>query len=112
MFFRFEGAGLQNADEAAVRAIDAKDAYSRSRDAEVEKPGLDTEPCRVGQKANGKGVFKRLLDFTLSQRTIHFKWRVVPVKLHSEAGCLSNANAMLLQCIYAQSFLPVNRLII
>ena len=97
LLLRLERARLQNADEPAIGAIDAEDAQAGGGDAQVKEAGLNAEPRRVGQKADRKRVFERLLNFPLSQRALHFKWRVVPIKLH-KTGLIVHQTPM--QCRY------------
>jgi hypothetical protein len=81
---RLECSSMQNADGAAVRPIHAKNSNAACGHPQIKKSRLHAESRRVGQQPDGKGIFKRLFNFPLSQRTIHFKGRIIPIKLHNE----------------------------
>jgi hypothetical protein len=75
---------VQNADGAAVCPIHAENPDAAGGHSQIEKPRLHAKPRLVGQQPDGKRVFKGFFNFPLSQRTIHFKGRIIPIKLHGE----------------------------
>jgi hypothetical protein len=83
-FFRRKRARVQNADGAAVRPIHAENPDAACGHSQIEEPRLHAKPRRIGQQPDGKRVFKGFLNFPLSQRTIHFKGQIIPIKLHGE----------------------------
>jgi len=53
------------------------------RNAQVEKPSLHRETRRVRQQANGKWVFKGLLNRLQRQGSIQVKWNTCPIEIHT-----------------------------
>ena len=82
--FRRKRPRVQYPDGTAVRPIHAENPDTAGGQSQIEEPRLNAEPWRVRQQPDGKGIFKRLFNFLLSQRTIHFKGRIIPIKLHNE----------------------------
>jgi hypothetical protein len=90
-FFRFKHAGMQNADQPAVRPIHAENSFATGRHPQVEETRLHAKPRRVRQQPHGKRIFKRLFNFPLIQRTIQLKWRIIPIELHNGGLIVNNS---------------------
>ncbi|HVU08763.1 MAG TPA: hypothetical protein VHG89_09495, partial [Verrucomicrobiae bacterium] len=95
-FFRLKNPCAQNPNQTAVGPINAKNTNAARRHSQIKKTRLHAEPGRVGQQSNCERVFKGFFNFPLSQRTIRFKRRVIPIELHNELA----VNKTPMQCIY------------
>src|ERR1051326_2461289 len=94
LFLRIERSRVDHSNLFAVSAIHTEHTHAAQGPAQVKEPRLHRKPRRIRQQLDRKRVLERLLNLPRRQRTIPFRGRVVPIKLHFELNCKSNAHAM------------------